>query len=755
MSEFTYAEGRARSIGLPMAGIYTATIFLSAFLLFLVEPMFARMMLPLLGGSSAVWNTAVVFYQIALLAGYLYAHGAIAWLGVRRQSVLNLGLMLLPCLVLPLAIPRGLTPPTSTNPVPWVLLLMLTRVGLPFIILSAGSPMLQKWFASTSHPAAADPYFLYAASNIGSMVALLAYPLLLEPALRLSDQSRWWTAGYVVLVGLVLACALVLWRSARPKTVPIAAPAQVGGTDLGPRAGSLTVRRRARWVLLAFIPSSLMLGVTTYLSTDIPALPLLWVIPLAIYLLGFILAFAKKRWLSRSFLSRALPLLFLPLVLTIALPSRVPIWVVIPLHLATFFVVGLLCDYSLADDRPSADHLTEFYLWISVGGALGGVFNALLAPVLFTSVLEYPLGLILAALVIFNPPYAIQKPAHAWLNTMLPPILAVVMVAIALYAVGTRASAETYLIAALISLPLLISLRYVRRRGLDALRLLAAVLVCVLYVGSQGNMLYAERGFYGINRVRFNPATGTQILIHGETVHGVQSIDTSRRCQGLSYYYSTGPIGQVFSALDETRPALRVGIVGLGAGSLAAYSRPGDDWTFYEIDPSVERIARDPRYFTYLSSCAPRSTVTLGDARLSLAGVATGYHDLLVLDAYSSDAIPVHLITREALALYLEKLATKGIIAFHISNRYFDLRPVLGNLVQDAGLSGLVQVDMSVTSAEKDAGKQPSVWVLIARRQADFGKLAGDPRWKPLNPQPEVGLWTDDFSSVLKAWRWR
>ena len=382
-----------------MAKTFTVTMLLSAFLLFLVEPMFARMMLPLLGGSPAVWNTAVVFYQTSLLAGYIYAHGATRALGARRQAGLHLGLLLLPLLVLPIAIPAGQTPPTANDPIPWILLLMLTRVGLPFIILSASSPLLQKWFADTCHPAAADPYFLYAASNAGSMAGLLAYPFLFEPILRLQEQSWLWTAGYGLLVVLMAICAVTLWRSRRPAGLRGPQRAEMPATDpRGATAGERpSWRRRARWVILAFVPSSLMLSVTTFLSTDIPSLPLLWVIPLALYLLSFILVFARTQVISQSALRKLLPVLLVPQAITMALPSLWPIWLLIPLHLAVFLAIALLCHGAIAADRPSAAHLTDFYLWLSVGGALGGMFNGLLAPVLFTTVLEYPLGLILAA----------------------------------------------------------------------------------------------------------------------------------------------------------------------------------------------------------------------------------------------------------------------------------------------------------------------------------------------------------------------
>jgi hypothetical protein len=373
--------------------IYALAIFMSALLLFVVEPMFARMILPLLGGSPSVWNTVVVFYQAMLLFGYIYAHAATKWLGVRRQAALHILLLLLPLLVLPIGIPPGWIPPTQVNPAPWLLALLLVAVGLPFFVVSASSPLLQTWFATTRHRAAADPYFLYAASNTGSMLALLAYPLLIEPVLGLREQSWIWAGGYLLLAVLIGACALLVRRApaADPALPAVAAP--VGGARL-------SVRRRMRWVLLALVPPSLMLSVTTYLSTSIAPIPLLLVIPLALYLLTFILVFMRRPILPHVLMLRALPIVILPLSVTLAAQATQPIWLLIALHLAVFFVAAMVCHGAIARDRPAPAHLTEFYLWMSAGGVLGGLFNALLAPLLFTTVIEYPLVLVLACLVL-------------------------------------------------------------------------------------------------------------------------------------------------------------------------------------------------------------------------------------------------------------------------------------------------------------------------------------------------------------------
>ena len=730
--------------------VYAATIFVSAFLLFLIEPMFAKMVLPLYGGSPAVWNTAVVFYQVALLVGYLYAHLSTKWLGVRRQALLQLGLLLLPAFVLPIALTQHQAPPATANPTFSLLLLMLTTVGLPFVILSSSSPVVQRWFASTDDPAATDPYTLYVASNVGSMVGLLSYPLLIEPGVGVGAQSRFWALGYWILALLMVASAALLWRSGRRLVKgPSLAKDVDGASDGNIARGPITLPRRLRWILLAFVPSSLMLSVTTYLSTDLPSFPLLWVLPLVLYLLSFILVFSQARTRFIRPAIKAMPVMVVLLIPTLVNPAAIPIWVLIPLHLAAFLVIAVACHGVLAEDRPAAGQLTEFYLWMSFGGALGGAFNALLAPLLFTEVLEYPLGLVLAVLFVSLDFGARLVRQRQWVHVLVPIVFGAFGAAVVLRVVSLPLKASSLIWGVVLSIPAVL----VFRRTLPAARLGAVVVICVFLSLQAGDVLYMERSFFGINRVRLDSKLGYRTLIHGSTIHGMEAVDPSRVCEPLSYYYRTGPIGQFFAALNGTR-IRQVAVVGLGAGSLAAYRQPGQQWTFYEIDPAVERIARDPRFFSYLPKCAPDTQVILGDARLSLTAASPRVYDFIVLDAYSSDAVPLHLITREALGLYLEKLNQNGVLAFHISNRYFDLRPVLAKLAGDAGLVTLAQRETRISPEEKNLGKHPSEWVLMARRHSDFGGLAGDSRWQPLEPQARTGLWTDDYSSVLHVWKW-
>jgi hypothetical protein len=733
--------------------VYTVTMFASATLLFLVQPMFARMILPQLGGSPAVWNTTVVFYQIILLAGYIYAHFIATRLSRRKQIMLQVALLLASLVALPIAIPAGWSPPTQANPIPWLLALLFVAVSAPFFIVSTSSPLLQSWFASTSHRAAHDPYFLYAASNAGSMLALLSYPLLIEPRLRLSEQSLLWAGSYMLLLLLIVACAAFVWST--PATANRAPHSDADAQPATPHAPlPLTWRRRLHWVLLAAVPSSLMLSVTTYLSTNIVPIPLLWVIPLALYLLTFILVFSGRPLLPHTVMCRALPIVLLPLVIAICAQATQPISLLLLLHLLAFFVITMVCHGALAADRPPARQLTAFYLWVSAGGAIGGMFNALLAPFLFSTVLEYPLALVLACLLLPRAPAGNSRSPMArarWLDIVLPLGLGALVAALILAtkAAGMPPGPLNY--GLIFGLPALLCFSFSRRPQRFALGIAGLFAASLLYTSDQGQVVYAERSFFGIHRVLLDPTERYHVIAHGGTLHGRQSLDPARRREPLSYYTTSGPIGQVF-ATGERR---RVAVVGLGAGALACYYRAGQEWTFYEIDASVERIARDPAYFTFLRDCTPDASVVLGDARLTLARATEQRYDLIVLDAYSSDSTPIHLITREALALYRDRLAPGGLLAFHISNQYLDLKLVLAALARDAGMVSLYQDDRVISPDEAASGKNASQWMILAPEQADFGALLEDSRWQALDIPSDTAIWTDDFSSVLSVLRLR
>jgi hypothetical protein len=732
---------------------FALTLFVSATLLFLVQPMIAKMLLPLLGGTPAVWNTCMVFFQAELLLGYLYAHATTRWLGVRRQARLHLALLLVPLLALPIGVASGWAPPADANPIPWLLAMLLTSVGVPFFVVSTSAPLLQKWFAGTGHPAAKDPYFLYAASNLGSMLALLGYPLLMEPSLRLADQGWLWGVGYGLLVLLMAGCAFRVWRV--PDPAPQPGPAGKGSESADP-GDRLTPGRRLRWVVLAFVPSSLMLGVTTYLTTDIAAIPLLWVIPLALYLLTFILCFARKPPLPHAGMVRALPALMLPLTVFILAQALQPWWLLLPLHLVTFFVASMVCHGELARNRPSTRYLTEFYLWMSLGGVLGGLFNALLAPLVFPTVVEYPVAMALACLLLPAAAPLASSARSRRLDLALPLALGGAT-ALVLWGLESMAPAASLFVKVLV-FSVLAGCCYTftgrpLRYGLGVAGLL---LMSLLSGVLSGRLEHIERSFFSVHRVMVDAGGKFRMLYHGTTNHGFQSLDPARRREPLAYFYRTGPIGRVFAELRRRGARPDIAIVGLGTGAMACYAEPGQRLTFYEIDPAVVRIARDARYFTYLADCRGNYDVVLGDGRLTLARAPAKQYGLIVLDAFSSDSIPMHLVTREALALYVSKLADDGILAFNVSNRYFDIEPLLGDLAEDAGLvcRARLELDEDISTEERSLGKLPSHFVIMARRPADLGKLANDPGWRMVAGRPGERVCSDDFPpNIFKLFR--
>jgi hypothetical protein len=724
--------------------LFAVTSFLSSALVFIVEPMFAKMVLPLLGGTPAVWNTCLVFFQAALLAGYGYAHLTTTRLTIRQQAALHGVLLLLAALTLPVALPAGWMPPVDSTPIPWLVLVLTLGLGGPFLMVSASAPLLQKWFAGTDHPAAKDPYFLYSASNIGSILALLSYPLVFERSWPLPEQATMWTAGYALFGALTIGCAMLAVRrfvgDQRESRAVVTADVV---------AHAPTWKEQCEWVARSFVPSSLLLGVTTYLSTDIAAVPLLWTVPLTLYLLSFVVAFTPTPLLPPRLVTRAMPLLVVALALFMAAGVGGPIRLLIPLHLLTFFVCSLLLHTALAERRPGTRHLTEFYLWLAVGGVLGGAFNTFVAPVLFSGIVEYPIALVAACLL---------QPWRADVTDRRFKIADVVLP----LAVGAVAAGLAYVLAArVMHLSVLVGLlapvavwcfSFSARPVRFGLAVGMMLLAIAMFQPNAHGLLVADRTFFGVLRVRAD-ADGTQhVLMHGNTIHGEQSLDAARRREPRTYYHRSGPIGQVIEAAAEKLHGARIGVVGLGAGSLAAYVQPGQRWTFYEIDPAVVRIASDPTLFTYLHECGATCEVVLGDARLSLARPVTPTYRLLVLDAFSSDAIPVHLMTREALELYLRRLETDGILAFHISNRHLDLEPVLAALATESGLAALLRRD-SRTAEASERGQFPSEWLVMARRPESFGSLLSDPRWKRPTASAGTRIWADDYSDILAVLR--
>jgi hypothetical protein len=516
-----------------------------------------------------------------------------------------------------------------------------------------------------------------------------------------------------------------------------------------PRAASptdaVTWGRRARWIALSFVPSSLMLAVTAYLSTDIAAVPLLWVIPLSLYLVTFVITFSAYAGRVVSICDRVFPLALLYLIWLITGEARLPLAPMVATHLVTFFVVATLCHGALAEDRPSTAHLTDFYLSLAVGGALGGVFNTLLAPVLFKGVLEYPIALACGILLLTFRSGAepARNPPRWWIQPSIVAVLTVVALKWPGTGVATAMVARGLLATALV---VAFSVSRQRRRfGLIAVMMLALFMT----LGGRGfaNLQYASRTFFGTYRVVSDEEGRSYTLFHGTTIHGQQNVGSG---EPLTYYHTTSPIAQLIASRPSGR-LKSVAAVGLGTGTLAAYVKPDQRWTFFEIDPEVERVARDARYFTHLETCGARCDVVIGDARLSLQHRSEVY-DMIVLDAFSSDSIPIHLLTREAVAIYLDRLAADGILAIHISNNHLDLRPVVAGIARDLGLVGREQFQNTSNTA---GGKYGSLWAVLARSDAALGpKVIGDEKWRELPPGDDR-TWTDDFSNIWNVIRWR
>jgi hypothetical protein len=719
--------------------VFASTLFVGSFLLFWIEPMFVKMLLPFLGGSPGVWNTAMVFFQAVLLAGYAYAHLTTRYLGARRQALLHIAFLVLTLLSLPVTA-AAWSPPTDRSPIPWIIGLMTVSIGAPFFLVAATAPLLQHWFSRTGHGAARDPYFLYGASNLGSIVALIAYPAVIEPLWPLTGQNRLWAAGFAMLAVLIVLCALVL--CSRRALVDEGQ----GASNLFRASAPLRWGERLHWIALAFVPSSLLLGVTSHIVTDVVSAPLLWVIPLALYLLSFVIVFARHPVLKNSWMVRALPYSFILIAITYSVPM--PFLLDLPLHLLAFFVAAMVCHGVLARRRPEVGHLTEFYLCMSLGGVLGGLFNAILAPVFFDSIYEYPLALVLACLLV--PIGEPRLPESRWRDIGYPAVLLAVL---AIPMLGQDVIIRTIGsigVAAFLAVGGIAAFGFRKRPMRFALGMLV-LLVAAASTNVRGYALVTERSFFGVSKVTSDQDGRFRVLMHGTTVHGVEYSDPARWRETVAYYTPAGPVGQFFAALPGRKELNRVGVIGLGSGALTCFRQPQQPWTYFEIDPVIERLARDTRYFHFLAQCGPDSKVVLGDARQSLKGIRDRQFDLLILDAFSSDAIPVHLLTREALALYLAKLADSGVLLFHISNRNLDLAPIVANLVHDAGAVALHQAYTPPPAALATLEQAPSEWVAIGRRTEDLAFLADNPRWARLEPQNQSAVWTDDYSNLIGA----
>lgn len=729
--------------------LFVLTIFVGSFLLFLVQPMIARMALPRLGGAPAVWNSAMLVYQALLLAGYGWAH-ALTRFGVRTQSQIQLVLLAAAAFLLPIHLADRLLP-ANASPVLWVPWLLLLSIGPLFLAVSAQAPLIQRWYAAAT--GGRDPYPLYAASNLGSFTGLLSYPLLVEPRLTLGAQSALWTGGYVALVLLTLICAAILPRA---------------GLDTSD-AGTVTepapeFAQKLKWVVLAFVPSGLMLSTTTYLTTDVMAMPMIWVIPLGLYLLSFTVAFSENRGVAISF-TRLAPLVILTMGgLSLSNSTGYPL-LAMSAEMLLLFTVAVALHSQMYVSRPAPRYLTAFYLCMSVGGVLGGVFAALIAPLVFDWTYEHPILILLAGLLV---PQTVLIGAAERLwgggrgSRIAITIVYVLLVAvIAWLAIGQPTpwlrNNGPMMGAASIGI---LTLFCIGRRGPFLIGLAAMVLVFGGW-DSLARSVHGDRyrSYFGIYTILDDPEART--LAHGTTQHGAQFRTPGRERELTTYYSPFSGVGQALLRLPGiVGPNARIGVVGLGTGTLACYSRPGQDWRIFEIDPTVVHIARDSGRFTFLARCNPNARIVLGDARLSLKTLPTHGLDFLALDAFSSDAIPMHLLTREAFAIYGRILDRQGLLLVHISNRFFDLEPVVAAAAREAGWSGARYDDDVGAYHNRSPRIATSNWILLSRDPASLASVTVDPpplgKWRPLRADADFAGWTDDYASVLplvKAFR--
>ncbi len=720
--------------------LFTATIFTSALLLFFVQPLYTRMVLPQIGGAAAVWTTAMLFFQTVLIGGYLYAHLMNRYVAVKVQIGVHVGLVALALTALPLAVPDSWTYDPGQPVVTQTLWLYALGVGLPFGVLSANAPLIQSWYRRSGGPSANDPYFLYAASNLGSLVALLAFPLVAEPLFGVSAISIGWSVGFVILGPMLLLSGLAARGSAASAHDAVVAPATQAGAEGGIRVNQLLL-----WAFLAFLPSSLMLCVTTKISTDLGSFPLVWVIPLALYLLTFVLVFSVKSPLTAARLRLVLPLALLALIYFTFKPAGD--LTAFAVMLAAYFIIGLAAHRLLFDARPDARHLTVYYLTMSVGGALGGVFNSIIAPVAFDRLSEFPVTVALCV-VLLVAGRSRNLPREIAIGLAMGFLLLVVMLDVVPLIRDLEVTQRVVVMLGLLSVGYLV---LYRQRLVPVVAAISLIGIWGVF-GREVGVIY-DRSFFGLHII--NEVDGLRLYSNGTTIHGAQRIsEAGTRPTPLYYYHPNGPLAQVL-ATDTAAKARSVGVVGLGVGAMACYIRTGQDWHFYEIDQKVVDIALDPKLFDFMTQCGQGSQLHLGDARIVLQGQTDQKFDLLVIDAYSSDAIPVHLATREAVQLYMDRLSEDGILLFHISNRFYDLSLPLSGLAKELGLEARI---WERSAAEGGAGAKftegdvPSTVVALARSTAALGEIGQDPRWVPL-ATPRIPFWTDDHADLLSALR--
>lgn len=826
-----------------MVVVFVAAVFLSATLLFLVQPIVARLVLPWLGGTPAVWNTCVLFFQTLLLVGYAYAHVLTKIRSGRAQVIVHAVVVAAMVVTLPIGLPAFRSVPPG-EPILWLLGTLAVTAGAPFALLSTTGPLLQRWFSNTDHASARDPYFLYAASNAGSLLALFAYPVLVEPFVPLGSQTVLWSRSVMVLGALLVLAGgwHVRRRAVVERTPPTALSSgrasALGSNPDGAASAWESARRVVLWVLLSAAPSSLMLGATSFISTDLAAVPLLWIGPLAIYLVTMILAYSRWGVRATRIGAACLPLVAIGLVVSVLMSALRPIEVLVGLHMLVLFFAAMACHGRLAAMRPGAAGLTAYFLWISIGGALGGLFNAVVAPLVFTRIAEYPIALVLSCALGMGVGQRVigangrekeggragdaraARASRRAIGAMsgLVRALGIPVAVTGLLALCIRFpayftfDAPWKVNAISYGLPALACVLLVRWPVRFAITLAGFFVVAAQGYNSEGTLVHAERGFFGVLRVIENtrsipkpkraettadaggvpteaaadrgssgpaatipggtapgsisPAAPVPVmsaaqaregkthqLMHGSTAHGLQYMDEQSRDVPLTYYHPTGPAGLVFLNMIRAGRLHEAGLVGLGTGALAAYGLPQLHFTFFEINPAMVELAKDPDLFTYLQRSQARVDISVGDGRRLLKEHTGRPFDLIVLDAFSSDSIPVHLLTVDAVRMYFERLSDRGVLLVHASNRHLKLQLVVRGIARELGLAGRENLDEPMPTKVlewAEAGKFPSYWIVLARREADFDFLGPDVRWlKFMPPKTPDPVWTDDYSNIL------
>ena len=729
--------------------VYTAAIFTSALLLFSVQPLFTKMVLPRLGGSPAVWSVAMVFFQSLLLGGYAYAHYLTKLRSRVAPVAIHLALLVVALLTLPLSIASGWGDPPSSGYAFWLLALFAVSIGLPFFALAANNPLLQAWFVRTGHPDGPDPYFLYASSNIGSFLALLSYPVLLEPMLTLRAQNLLWTGGYGFLILLIAGCGILLLRSP-----PVAAV--VADEDVSVPAPEWTLR--LRWIFLAAVPSGLLIAVTAHISTDVAAAPLLWVLPLSLYLLTWVLVFQSRPLLPHRLMLLLQPLAIAGVVVLLAVGGEQNLLLTLGGHQLCFFVIAMACHGELARTRPPSRYLTGFYVALSFGGMIGGLFAGLIAPFTFSWIAEYPILLALAALC--RPPRDELLPRLSRWYALVLALIAAALVAPA-YSGGAALSwiddHRVWIIGAVAVVAAVAAVAVRVNRWKIAGTVVLALALIRVYPADDGRV-ETVRSFFGVHKIVVTPSGQYHVLMHGTTIHGAERVLNSDgtpitgRPEPISYYHRDGGIGQAIAAVRARKGGpIRVAVIGLGSGTLTCASQPGEDWKFFEIDQSMVDTAKDPKYFTFIRSCEPGLRPVIGDARLTFAREPDGAYDLIIVDAYSSDAIPIHLATEEAMKIYKDKLAPHGAVVMHVSNRHLELASVVVGIADANYLKSWVYNEDSGRDNEYIFATNV---VISARAAADVGLLASSDKWVLTDPTEGQRVWTDDYSNILGAvWR--